>query len=119
MRDGQLRDAGFHRMSSDARTYSQQSYRRRRRCYLGMRIQLVEDAFQVVQLLAGFGKFAFRCQALVIGEVLAGLRDERVCILTGLAAPVASGAARGASAELSVEVSEPNRDASAASKVGA
>ena len=85
-------------------------------------IELVEGAFQVVEFLAGFGEFAFRGEALVVGEVAAGLGDE------GLRSRPAgswrgalrtAGAGFGASGALSDEDSEPKRDASAASKVGA
>ena len=37
-------------------------------------VELVEDVFEVVEFLAGFGEFAGGGEALVVGEVLAGLR---------------------------------------------
>ena len=48
------------------------------------RVQLIECALQLFQLLPGFTEFALRCQALVVGKVFGGFRDERVAILCGL-----------------------------------
>jgi hypothetical protein len=40
------------------------------------RMGIHEHALQVVEFLAGFGQFTFRSQALIIGEVLTGLRES-------------------------------------------
>ena len=45
-----------------------------------MSAELVEHAFQVVEFLPGFGQFTLRSQALIVGEVLTGLRNQRVDI---------------------------------------
>ena len=45
---------------------------------LRMSAELIERALQVVELLAGLGQFAFRGEALIVGEVAAGLRNERM-----------------------------------------
>ena len=49
-----------------------------------MLAQLIEHVLQIVQLLPGLAQFAFRCEALIIGKILAGLRDQRIEILRGL-----------------------------------
>jgi hypothetical protein len=49
------------------------------------RVQLVECALQLFQLLSGFTEFAFRRQALVVGKVFGGFRDERAAIFYGRA----------------------------------
>ena len=43
-----------------------------------MGIQLAQHALQVVEFLPGVGQLAFRSQTLIVGEVLAGLGNERV-----------------------------------------
>ena len=86
-------------------------------------VEFFEDVLQVVELLAGFGEFAFRGQPLIVREVLACLGDERLVSAAGWIAGglrrAGDGCGRGASVLLSVEDSEPKREASAASKVGA
>ena len=51
---------------------------------LRMSAKLIERALQVVELLAGLGQFALRGEALIVGEVAAGLRDQRIRIDRGL-----------------------------------
>src|ERR1700719_3102151 len=41
-------------------------------------VQLVECALQLFKLLSSLAELAFRCQALVVGEILGGFRDEGV-----------------------------------------
>jgi hypothetical protein len=48
------------------------------------RVQLVECAFQLFQLLPSFTELAFGRQALVVGKVFGGFRDEHVEIRRGL-----------------------------------
>src|SRR5260370_21830121 len=48
------------------------------------RVQLVESALQLFKLLPRLAEFAFRRQALVVGKVFGGFRDERVEIRCGL-----------------------------------
>ncbi len=55
-------------------------------------VQLVEDMLQIIELLACLAKFAFRCEALIIGEVFAGWAMSVFVFSTGLIAAVASGA---------------------------
>jgi hypothetical protein len=47
-------------------------------------VQTVECALQPFKLLSSFAKFAFRRQALVVGQVLRGFRNERIKIRCGL-----------------------------------
>jgi hypothetical protein len=47
-------------------------------------VQTVEYALQSFKLLSSFAKFAFRRQALVVGQVLRGFRNERIKIGCGL-----------------------------------
>src|SRR5690349_5802456 len=51
------------------------------------RIQLVECALQLFKLLSSLAELAFRRQALVVGKVFGGFRDERVGIRCGLGRP--------------------------------
>jgi hypothetical protein len=85
---------------------------------LWKRVELVESVLEVVKFLAGFREFALRGEALVVGEVAAGLGDE------GAADGCAPGCVDdcGAGEESDAVRDEdcvPNSDASAASKVGA
>jgi len=47
-----------------------------RRLFFYMPFQLIEDVLELVELLARLAQLALRGQALVVGEVLAGLGDE-------------------------------------------
>lgn len=47
-------------------------------------VQLVEYALQLPKLLSSLAEFAFRRQALVVGQILGGFCDERVKIRCGL-----------------------------------
>jgi hypothetical protein len=40
------------------------------------RVQLIDCALKLFKLLSGLAKFAFRCEALIVGKVLSGFRDE-------------------------------------------
>src|SRR6266849_6389678 len=42
------------------------------------RVQFVDGALQLFKLLTSLAELAFRCQALVVGEVFGGFRDEGV-----------------------------------------
>ena len=46
-------------------------------------VQLVKRALQFFKLLSSFAQFAFRCQALVVGEVSGGFRNQRIEIRCG------------------------------------
>ena len=45
-----------------------------------VRIEVFECAFQLFQLLPSFAELAFRRQALVVGQIFRGFRDECVAI---------------------------------------
>ena len=49
-----------------------------------MRAESIQYALERIELLAGFAKLALGGEALVVGEVFAGFRDERVDICRGL-----------------------------------
>ncbi len=49
-----------------------------------MLAQLIERVLQIVELLPGFAQLSFRSEALIIGKVLAGLRNQPIEILRGL-----------------------------------
>jgi hypothetical protein len=74
------------------------------------RVQLVECALQLFKLLPGLAELAFRRQALVVGNVFGGFRDERVEIRCGLGDA-------GTAAALIDETASPKRAATADSKV--
>jgi hypothetical protein len=48
------------------------------------RVQFVECALQLFKLLPSLPELAFRRQALIVGKVFGGFRDERVEIRCGL-----------------------------------
>jgi hypothetical protein len=48
------------------------------------RTHFVECTLQFFQLLSSLAKLAFSCQALVVGQVFGGFRDERIEIRPGL-----------------------------------
>ena len=45
-----------------------------------MCVQFIELLFELFKLLPSFAELAFRCQSLIIGEVLSSARNERVQI---------------------------------------
>ena len=47
-------------------------------------VQLVERALQLLQLLPGFAQLALRREALVLGQVFGGFRNERIKVGCGL-----------------------------------
>ena len=50
-----------------------------------MRVQFFECALQLFKLLSSVAELALRSQALIVGEVFSGFRDERVEIRCPLA----------------------------------
>ena len=87
-----------------------------------MRVQFFECALQLFKLLSSVAELALRSQALIVGKVFGGFRDERVEISSGwgfeAAADVLRSDSAGAGAALIDETAPPKRDASADSKVG-
>ena len=86
-------------------------------------VQVIESALEFLQFLSRCAEFAFCGQALVVGEVLGGLRDLRIEVRPGLSrCSCGCCASDGGTSVIAFAVSDegapPNSDAIADSKVG-